>query len=259
MYPGAHVLLIIVLRTAAIYAVVLLGVRLSGKREVGQMTPFDLTLLLLISNAVQNAMTGPDTSLLGGVIAACTLLVMNYFVADLSGANRRFRKLIEGQPSLLIHDGQVMTAHMAKEHVSMDELERSLREHGIASYHDVALACPRSGWLDQLLEIRRDQARCQNPSGAAKIPAEASVARENAQSLGEDQRNLLIRAGDRHSQRFAFGEVIRGNGKAHDDHSLGLGAGLHRIPSCRGGVPAPARAGKAWSTGESPRQTRPDR
>jgi uncharacterized membrane protein YcaP (DUF421 family) len=140
MFPGTHVLLIIALRTAAIYAVVLLGVRLSGKREVGQMTPFDLTLLLLISNAVQNAMTGPDTSLLGGVMAAGTLLVLNYFVADLSGVNRRFRKLIEGQPSLLIHDGQVMTTHMAKEHVSMDELERALREHGIASYHDVALA-----------------------------------------------------------------------------------------------------------------------
>jgi uncharacterized membrane protein YcaP (DUF421 family) len=140
MFPGTHVLLIIALRTAAIYAVVLLGVRLSGKREVGQMTPFDLTLLLLISNAVQNAMTGPDTSLLGGVMAAGTLLVLNYFVADLSGANRRFRKLIEGSPTLLIHDGQVMTTHMAKEHVSMDELERALREHGIASYHDVALA-----------------------------------------------------------------------------------------------------------------------
>ena len=140
MFPGAHVLVGIVLRTAAIYAVVLLGVRLSGKREVGQMTPFDLTLLLLISNAVQNAMTGPDTSLLGGVVAAATLLLMNYFVADLSGGNRRFRKLIEGQPSLLIHDGELMTAHMAKEHISMDELDRALREHGIASRKDVALA-----------------------------------------------------------------------------------------------------------------------
>jgi uncharacterized membrane protein YcaP (DUF421 family) len=140
MFPGAHVLVGIVLRTAAIYAVVLLGVRLSGKREVGQMTPFDLTLLLLISNAVQNAMTGPDTSLLGGVVAAATLLLMNYFVADLSGGNRRFRKLIQGQPSLLIHDGELMTAHMAKEHISMDELDRALREHGIASRKEVALA-----------------------------------------------------------------------------------------------------------------------
>ena len=141
MLPASgHALLWIALRTVAVYAVVLAGVRLSGKREVGQMTPFDLTLLLLLSNSVQNAMTGPDTSLLGGVVAAVTLLVMNYFVADLSGANRRFRKFIQGEPSLLVHDGQIMEAHMAKEHVSMDELERAMREHGIASYHDIALA-----------------------------------------------------------------------------------------------------------------------
>ena len=140
IFPGVHVLIGIVLRTAVIYIVVLLGVRLSGKREVGQMTPFDLTLLLLLSNSVQNAMTGPDTSLAGGVIAATTLLVLNYFIAQVSGGNRRFRKLVQGQPSLLVHDGQIIEAHMAKEHVSMDELERSLREHGIGTYHDVALA-----------------------------------------------------------------------------------------------------------------------
>jgi len=123
-----------------IYGVVLLGVRLSGKREVGQMTPFDLTLLLLLSNAVQNAMTGPDTSVLGGVIAATTLLVLNYVIAEVSGGNRRFRRLVQGQPSLLIHDGQIIVAHMAREHVTMDSLQLALREHGIATYHDVALA-----------------------------------------------------------------------------------------------------------------------
>jgi uncharacterized membrane protein YcaP (DUF421 family) len=135
-----HLLLEIAARTAAIYFVVLIGVRLSGKREVGQMTPFDLTLLLLISNAVQNAMTGSDTSLVGGIIAAGTLLILNYLVAELSGGNRKFRRFVQGQPSLLVHDGKVIEAHMAKEHVSMDELERALREHGISSYHDVALA-----------------------------------------------------------------------------------------------------------------------
>src|SRR5450631_4655686 len=101
MLPSTHVLIEIFLRTAAVYAVVLLGVRLSGKREVGQMTPFDLTLLLLLSNSVQNAMTGPDTSLLGGVIAAGTLLLLNYVVADVALGNRRLRKIIEGEPSLL--------------------------------------------------------------------------------------------------------------------------------------------------------------
>lgn len=140
MFPGAHVLLEVCLRTAVIYAVVLVGVRLSGKREVGQMTPFDLTLLLLISNAVQNAMTGPDTSLLGGVVAASTLLILNYLIAELSGGNRRFRKFVQGQPSLMVHDGQAILSHMAKEHVSMDELQRAMREHGIGSLQDVALS-----------------------------------------------------------------------------------------------------------------------
>jgi len=134
------VILQIVLRTAVIYLLVLLGVRLSGKREVGQMTPFDLTLLLLLSNSVQNAMTGPDTSLAGGAVAACTLLVLNYLVAEGSGANRRFRRLIQGQPSLLVHDGKIIEAHLAREHVSVDELHRALREHGINSLDQVALS-----------------------------------------------------------------------------------------------------------------------
>jgi len=140
LFPGGQVLLQIVLRTGVIYLLVLIGVRLSGKREVGQMTPFDLTLLLLLSNSVQNAMTGPDTSLAGGAIAASTLLVLNYLIGNLSGVNRRFRRIIQGQPSLLIHDGKVIESHMAKEHVSMDELHRALREHGINSVDQVALS-----------------------------------------------------------------------------------------------------------------------
>jgi len=141
LFPaGAHVAIQIALRTGVIYLVVLIGVRLSGKREVGQMTPFDLTLLLLLSNSVQNAMTGPDTSLIGGVIAASTLLLLNYFVGTLSGASRGFRRVVEGEPSLLVHDGKIIDSHMAKENVSLDELQRALREHGIATCHDVALA-----------------------------------------------------------------------------------------------------------------------
>ena len=140
LFPGSHVLLQIVLRTGVIYLLVLIGVRLSGKREVGQMTPFDLTLLLLLSNSVQNAMTGPDTSLMGGGVAAATLLILNYLIANLSGMNRRFRRLIQGQPTLLIHDGKTIESHMAKEHVSVDELNRALREHGISCIDQTALA-----------------------------------------------------------------------------------------------------------------------
>src|ERR1035437_3063643 len=133
MLTSSHTLLEILARTLTIYLVVLIGVRLTGKREVGMMTPFDLTLLLLLSNSVKNAMTGPDTSLVGGVVAAVTLLFLNYAIAEGAGMNRKFRRFVQGQPSLLIHDGQVIAAHMAKEHVSSDELMRALREHGIAS------------------------------------------------------------------------------------------------------------------------------
>lgn len=129
----------IIARTGAVYLLVLLGVRLTGKREVGQMTPFDLVLLLLLSNSVQNAMTGPDTSLMGGVVAAIVLLTLNYLVAELSGINRKFRRVVQGSPSLLIHDGQLILDHLKKERITVDELMRSLREHGIGCIADVAI------------------------------------------------------------------------------------------------------------------------
>src|SRR6185437_5349653 len=96
MLTSWHTVLEIILRTTVIYVLVLIGIRLTGKREVGQMTPFDLTLLLLLSNSVQNAMTGPDTSLVGGVAAALVLLVLNFLLAEASGLNRRFRRFIQG-------------------------------------------------------------------------------------------------------------------------------------------------------------------
>src|SRR5262249_62070856 len=117
MWTSWSVLANIAVRTSVIYVLVLIGIRLTGKREVGQMTPFDLTLLLLLSNSVQNAMTGPDTSLLGGLVAATVLLVLNYLFAEVSGLNRRFRSVIQGSPTLLIHNGQLIHAHCAKEHV----------------------------------------------------------------------------------------------------------------------------------------------
>jgi uncharacterized membrane protein YcaP (DUF421 family) len=129
----------IVARTGAVYLLVLIGVRLTGKREVGQMTPFDLTLLLLLSNSVQNAMTGPDTSLAGGIVAAAVLLSLNYLVAELSGLNRGFRRIVQGSPSLLIHDGQLIMDHLKREHLTVDEVMRALREHSIGSVAEVAI------------------------------------------------------------------------------------------------------------------------
>jgi len=139
MFTTWAIALQIMLRTGAVYLLVLVGVRLTGKREVGQMTPFDLTLLLLLSNAVQNAMTGPDTSLAGGAVAAIVLLSLNYLVAELSGLNRGFRRVVQGSPSLLIHNGELLMDHLKREHLTVDEVMRSLREHGIGCVADVAI------------------------------------------------------------------------------------------------------------------------
>jgi uncharacterized membrane protein YcaP (DUF421 family) len=77
---------------------------------------------------------------MGGIAAASTLLILNYLVGTVSGSSRKFRRVVEGEPSLLIHDGKIIQSHMEKEHVSLDELQRAVREHGIAQCSDVALA-----------------------------------------------------------------------------------------------------------------------
>jgi uncharacterized membrane protein YcaP (DUF421 family) len=133
-------LLEIVLRAAIIYLVVLVGIRLAGKREVGQMTPFDLVLLLLIANAVQNAMTGPDTSLTGGIVAAATLLIMNAIITLLVWRQRKFRHLVEGTPTILIHSGKALTKNLDKERVTLEELQQALREHGVGDIEEVSQA-----------------------------------------------------------------------------------------------------------------------
>ena len=135
-----HELPDVVVRTAVIYAFVLGGLRLSGKREVGQLTPFDLVLLLLISNAVQNAMVGPSTSLAGGLAAAATLLLMNVTVARLVVRGGRVAAALRGSPTMLIHDGKLIPEHLKREALTKDDVSQALREHGINDASDVHLA-----------------------------------------------------------------------------------------------------------------------
>ena len=130
----------IVLRTAVVYLVILLGLRLAGKREIGQMTVFDLVVLLLIANAVQNAMVGPDTSLSGGVLAAVVLLVLNALVARLRLRWPALRRVVEGSPTVLVLRGEVITDHLRREGLDQDTLEAALREHGVGDLTDVEMA-----------------------------------------------------------------------------------------------------------------------
>ena len=140
MWNFSETMLEIVLRTTIVYAIILIGIRLAGKREVGQMTPFDLVLLLLISNAVQNAMTGPDTSVSGGIIAAVTLLLINAAVTQLVWKNQKARKVIEGSPTILIRHGRMLEKNLEKERITAESLIQALREHGIAAISDVSIA-----------------------------------------------------------------------------------------------------------------------
>src|ERR1700690_884056 len=97
-----------ILRSTVIYLFILLAFRFTGKRQVGQLTPFDLVVLLILSNVVQNAVIGNDNSLGGGILGAVTILVLNWMVVEISYRFKPARRLLEGQPALLVHNGKII-------------------------------------------------------------------------------------------------------------------------------------------------------
>ncbi len=130
----------LVVRTAVVYVFLIALLRLTGKRQVGQLAPIDLILLLVLSNAVQNAMTGGDNSLLGGLIAAAVLVGLNFGLSALTFRNRRFENMIEGHPEIIVHNGKVLQAAMTRTKLTHRELNAAIREAGCASIDDVKLA-----------------------------------------------------------------------------------------------------------------------
>jgi uncharacterized membrane protein YcaP (DUF421 family) len=130
----------VAIRTAIIYVVLIGGLRIAGKREVGQLSIFDLIVLLVIADAVQNSMVGENTSLAGGIVAAVTLLSLDKLLGIVSQRYPRVRLLLEGEPRELIRDGVVDEAALRKEGIDDDDLARALRVHGLLDPSDVALA-----------------------------------------------------------------------------------------------------------------------
>jgi uncharacterized membrane protein YcaP (DUF421 family) len=130
----------VAMRTAVIYVVMLVGIRLAGKREIGQMTPFDLVVLLLISNAVQNAMVGPQASVTGGLVAAATLLIVNQIVVLARVRSGKFRRFVEGVPIVLVAHGEIQYRNLQREHMTTEELKAALRQHEVESCTKVELA-----------------------------------------------------------------------------------------------------------------------
>lgn len=130
----------VILSTATIYIFITVAFRIFGKKELAQLSVLDIVFVLLISNAVQNAMVGSDTSLLGGLIAACTLFILNYIFKYLLYRFRKFSHLIEGEPVILVLDGKVKDRNLRKMEISTDELIEAIHEHGVKSIRDVNIA-----------------------------------------------------------------------------------------------------------------------
>ena len=128
----------LILRGVVVYVFLIGLLRVTGKRQVGQLAPFDLVLLLVLSNAVQNSMNGGDNSLLGGLLSAATLVTLNYLVGFMTFRSKRLEALIEGRPVVLIHNGKLFEDVMARAQLTHHELESALRQSGcncIAEVH----------------------------------------------------------------------------------------------------------------------------
>jgi uncharacterized membrane protein YcaP (DUF421 family) len=130
----------IVVRTMVVYITVLGLLRLAGKRELGQMSPADLVVILIIANAVQNSMNGGDVSLIGGLVSAATLVVGNLLLGRFGRNIPILGRLVVEEPTLLVQDGKPIMENLKHEHVDIGEVEMAAREHGISDLDEVAAA-----------------------------------------------------------------------------------------------------------------------
>jgi len=126
-----------ILRPICVYAFLVVGLRLSGKRELVQLNPFDLVVLLTLSNTVQNAIIGDDNSVTGGIIGATSLLIVNYLVVRFLYKHRSLDQLVEGKADILIEDGKVKTQRLKQELITMAQLEAAARKQGFESLSEV--------------------------------------------------------------------------------------------------------------------------
>ena len=129
-----------IFRSVVVYFFMLLAFRISGKRQVGQLTPFDLVLLLIISNVVQNALIGSDNSLGGGLLGALTIFVLNFLVVKLVYRSKKVRHFLEPKPTLLINKGKILQNNLEQEMITHEDLNAAIRLHGLKEIKQVRLA-----------------------------------------------------------------------------------------------------------------------
>ena len=131
---------IIALKSIAVYVFIVAAIRVFGKKEFAQLSVVDVVFILLISNSVQTAMVGNDTSLPGGLVAALALFAMNYLFKRISLGSESISKVIEGEPVLLIYNGEVRPNALKEASISLEQLKAVVREHGVEEISDVNLA-----------------------------------------------------------------------------------------------------------------------
>ena len=134
-----------ILRAVIVYFALVALVRIAGKRELAQLNPFDLVVLLTLSNTVQNAIIGDDNTVLGGIIGATTLIVVNYFVVRFLYGHERLEQFIEGNPDMLVEDGKVLHDRLRKELITLPELQTAAHKQGFASLDEVDRAVLEPG------------------------------------------------------------------------------------------------------------------
>ncbi len=133
-------LLDVVLRSVAVYIFIVLAIRIFGKKELAQLSVIDLVFILLISNAVQNAMVGSDTSLLGGVVAALALFLTNFIFKKILFRSNKISELIQGKAILLAYEGKLLPENLKLAEITEVEIDAAAREHGVESIREVKLA-----------------------------------------------------------------------------------------------------------------------
>lgn len=139
-HPGWPTVLSIAAKTALIYFLMLVGLRLLGTRELGRLNAYDFIFVVVLANSVQNALVGGDNSLVGGLTSALVLLVMNFLFTRLLNRFPWLEKHVSGEPVVLVSDGRACWERMRREGVTRDELMAALREHGVTGMDDVRLA-----------------------------------------------------------------------------------------------------------------------
>jgi uncharacterized membrane protein YcaP (DUF421 family) len=139
-HPSGTGAAVIAGKTAAVYVFLVVGLRLLGKRELGQMSLYDLVLVIILGNAVQNAMINNDNTLGGGLVAAAVLLALNWALNRIVRRSKRVENALIGHPVLIVNEGQPLRDHMAREGITTEQLDAALREHGIENVADVHLA-----------------------------------------------------------------------------------------------------------------------